>query len=341
MNNLEELKQSHEKWYTNFKNNFSLLRTEIQSRYMQTPALKTIQLEITKKCNYNCIMCANSEFTSNDKKNDMSWELFTNIIDNLPKSVENINLTSYGEATMHSMYKEMVIYIFEKGYNVNIFTNSIFFDLDLLKCFNQVIFSYDAFTDNLFQEVRGVDNSKVTAENIKKAVSLRNNNNLKTKISINMVCSYINWKDGSKLMDFCEEAGVDEMFITALNNNFYFLNKEKFNELEKDLEKSVDEIDWDYFVESYSLKEYSFPIYLWYPKRDMMGFCRFPFNEMMIDKDGNMMVCCRTNNMLIGNIHNISIEDAFFHPKMKEVRDSHCNQTKHPICSICSDGYPI
>ncbi|QOG12163.1 radical SAM/SPASM domain-containing protein [Arcobacter sp. FWKO B] len=341
MNNKIELRKNHLKWYTNFNKNFSELREETRNRFMNDKNLKVIQLEITKKCNYNCVMCANSEYNQDEKSSDMSWDIFQNIIDNLPKSVETINLTSYGEATIHPLYKEMIQYIYNKNYKIDIFTNSILFDLNLLKYFNKVIFSYDAISENVFKQIRGIQNSTITAENIKKAVSLRNRYKLNTKISINMVCSYINWREGYNLMEFCEEAQVDELFITSVNNNFYYLNGDKFKKLETDLHKSIDEVNWDYFVETYESKDYNFPLYLWYPKRDMIGFCRFTFNEIMIDKNGNINLCCRSNNTVIGNINDMSIEEAFEHPIMSNVRNAHYNFSKHPICSLCSDGYPI
>lgn len=341
MNNRDELIRNHKKWYTDYHKNFEALRDEMKERYLTNAELTNVQIEITRRCNYNCVMCANSEFTLEDKREDISFETLKCIIDSLPATVKSVNLTSYGEATLHKDYKDIVKYIHNNGLNVSVFTNSIFLDLSVLPYLSVLTFSLDAVQEDIFEKVRGIRNAGKTIENISKAIHDRDTKNLSVKISVNMVVSHENWREAEAVFAVCDELHVDELFLTAANNNFYHINREKFEQFEKELDTNISEVNWDDFVSAYASKEYDFPLYIWYPKRDMIGFCRFPFTEMMIDKNGYIHACCRTTPMEIGNVAEVSIADAFHSEIMNHVRAAHMNYTPHHVCSICSDGYSI
>lgn len=85
----------------------------------------SIEIEITKRCNWNCKFCYNVWKYSSNKSDiyDLNFKSYKKIID---EAVDNGCLTvrlSGGEPTLHPQFKEFVKYASDKGLNIALFTN--------------------------------------------------------------------------------------------------------------------------------------------------------------------------------------------------------------------------
>ena len=85
------------------------------------------QIEITNRCNFNCIMCPRDHFKV--PKEDMPLENFKKIVERL-KGVKQIILTGWGEPLIHPHIFEMIAYCKARGYSVKLTTNGILLTSD-------------------------------------------------------------------------------------------------------------------------------------------------------------------------------------------------------------------
>lgn len=68
--------------------------------------------------------------------------------------------------------------------------------------------------------------------------------------------------------------------------------------------------------------------------------CDFPFKQLVIDHEGNILPCCKMmgRKLKIGNIKDMSIKDAWMSESMVSLRDQHRNNKLNPICSQCLEN---
>lgn len=67
--------------------------------------------------------------------------------------------------------------------------------------------------------------------------------------------------------------------------------------------------------------------------------CDFPFKQLVIDHEGNILPCCKLSgrNLKIGTIDSMSIQQAWKSDKMQELRSLHKENRWHenPVCKAC------
>ena len=64
-------------------------------------------------------------------------------------------------------------------------------------------------------------------------------------------------------------------------------------------------------------------------------FCMHPFTGLATREDGAIKVCCRS--LPIGNIKDMSLEEAWNSDKMKQVRKQVLNGERPDVCQPCFD----
>ena len=83
-----------------------------------------IYIEITNRCNLACSFCPKT----NRKVEDMSYENFCKIIDQVVEYTSMIYLHVMGEPLLHQDVEKMIRYANEKGLMVGITTNGVLLD---------------------------------------------------------------------------------------------------------------------------------------------------------------------------------------------------------------------
>lgn len=86
----------------------------------------SIEIEITKRCNWNCEFCYNVWKYSKEKNNKFDLPLgeYKKIIDEAVNNGCQTVRISGGEPTLHPEFKKMIEYTANKGININLFTNA-------------------------------------------------------------------------------------------------------------------------------------------------------------------------------------------------------------------------
>lgn len=135
--------------------------------------LKKIYLELTDKCNLNCVTCFRQNWHS--LTSDMSDELLMKIVDDIKAidTVSEIVIGGVGEPTIHSKFIELSYLL--RDYKLSVTTNGYYMDealvACLVDCYDNVIVSVDGLYDN-FLRIRGFSLAVLEA-NVAKIVKRR------------------------------------------------------------------------------------------------------------------------------------------------------------------------
>ncbi len=88
------------------------------------PESTEVRIEVSTRCNYNCIICPRDKFTR--KKETMSFELFKYILDKIISETSQyrvLTLPGMGEPLLDDGIDEKIIYAREHGFKVLLLTN--------------------------------------------------------------------------------------------------------------------------------------------------------------------------------------------------------------------------
>src|SRR6516165_1666992 len=136
-----------------------------------------LYLETTNRCNLLCTTCPRT-FEELEPPSDMSWELFTTIVDQFPK-IERVVLHGVGEPMMVAGLPNMVRYLKERGVYVLFNTNGTLMRdkkcRELIEAgLDEMRISLDAAEPKAFEAVRGRDLFQRILRNIRNFVALKN-----------------------------------------------------------------------------------------------------------------------------------------------------------------------
>jgi MoaA/NifB/PqqE/SkfB family radical SAM enzyme len=135
-----------------------------------------LYLETTNRCNLLCATCPRT-FEELEPPSDMSWELFTTIVDQFPK-IERVVLHGVGEPMMVAELPQMVKYLKDRGVYVLFNTNGTLMrekkSRELIEAgLDEMRISLDAAEPKAFEAVRGRDLFGRILRNIKNFVALK------------------------------------------------------------------------------------------------------------------------------------------------------------------------
>ncbi len=110
-------------------------RTRVVSDYVQKKSVSksmptVVELEVTSRCNLNCIMCPRDKVKN---KQDMTWETFTKSVDETCDLCELYILHASGEPLLNSRIIEMINYCASKGVGTWLSTNAMVLDEKMAK----------------------------------------------------------------------------------------------------------------------------------------------------------------------------------------------------------------
>lgn len=153
-----------------FKDRLKLLKSYLLRKEMVDTYPQVIGIEVTNKCNLECIMCPRQEMKR--EIGDMDIGLFKKIIDEIKGRAEFIWLQDYGEPLLHNDIFRMIKYVKSAGLNVGISTNATVLDNVIINNIlesklDYMIFAFDGAIKDTYERIRkGAKYDKVI-ENIK------------------------------------------------------------------------------------------------------------------------------------------------------------------------------
>ena len=225
----------------------------------------SVQIDLTNKCNNNCIGCwcnspllGNKAMDSETKKKELPLELVKKLIDELDEmSVREVYLTGGGEPFMHPKIMEIIDYIKSKGIGCDMSTNFTLINKERAEKLVDLgvdhmnismwagtpktyIKTHPNKTDEDFYKIRKMLIYTVNLKNKK--------GKKKPVINIYNVISNLNYNEIKEMIDFAFLVKADSVDFTMMDpveerTEILLLNEKQRCKLIKDINKVKDYVD--------------------------------------------------------------------------------------------------
>lgn len=296
------------------------------------PKICGITIEISGRCNAKCIYCARQRFNQRFAGNNMSLILFKQILNHLidikllQKNHTNIiTLYNWGEPFLNPNFNDILTILKNKNLRANISSNFIIkpkINNDNLSTISDITLSLSGFSQKTYGKIHGASLDRVL-NNFESVYKKMRKHSPNTKIHISWHRYKFNEKEFWKAYKYFNRPGINFIPTVAFLNDLHELLNYTTGKLSKD---RLTQAKKDIFLEHIS-KELS------YHKKRSKGYHCALWNDLVIDENGELILCCNvTNNdskQVLGHILKMSINDIWY------------NKLSNPLCKPCiSSGIP-
>ncbi|MFZ3211868.1 MAG: radical SAM protein [Terriglobales bacterium] len=179
-----------------------------------------LYLETTNRCNLPCTTCPRT-FEELEPPADMSWELFTKIVDQYPK-IARVVLHGIGEPMMVRDLPRMVSYLKARGTYVLFNTNGTLLNprkgRELIEAgLDELRVSLDAAEPSAFKIVRGLDRFDSIVANVRSFIALQQEMNVAApRVSLWLTGLKDTVKQLPAFVKLAHQIGVPEVYLQRL-----------------------------------------------------------------------------------------------------------------------------
>lgn len=285
---------------------------------------KTLNINITGRCNEQCVYCPASQSGVHRSATDIDEDLFYRVTkEAFELGVTDVGLYTSGEPFLNPNIYKYIAWCKDVGFPyVYVSTNGILCNLENVKKaaeagLDSLKFSIAGATRKTFSKHHGVDSYEVVKKNIIQAYQYREQHHPDLKL-----------------------------YLFAIITKYNLHEKE---DIRKTFGKYVDELVFSDCIDGpvplIGIKEYLSPGQELNPyNRKGKGTpCPQLFNKIVVDEDGWFCACCTGSGKKYGqvaNLQEISLKDAVNSPIMVRLRQRHLNHDLNRLfCNICLTGH--
>ncbi|MCC5912264.1 MAG: tungsten cofactor oxidoreductase radical SAM maturase [Clostridiaceae bacterium] len=186
------------------------------------PDIKRIYIEVTTKCNFNCITCIRSSWQ--DCLLHMEWETFENILENLKElpKLESVHFGGFGEPMMHPKIFDMLKAVKGLGLKVEMITNGSYLQKEniqqLIDLELDILFtSLDSPEEEEYNTIRqGADFQSVSGNIANLQAMKRQHKTKKPELGIEFVAMKKNYDNLPKLIRMAYNLGANQIIVSNL-----------------------------------------------------------------------------------------------------------------------------
>lgn len=196
----------------------SLLRST-----MTSPTPLEVMFELTSRCNLNCKMCyVHNHDNQLVISKELSTEQWKMIMDEAENSGMLFATLTGGECLLRSDFKELYLYLFNKGIHITVMSNALLLNSDYVDFFTQypprsIQVSVYGSNNEYYENVTGYRVFDIVNRNLLHIKDLKN-----TKLRIAVTPSRYLTEDYKGILAYCEKNG----FELAKNEMFLFENRD-------------------------------------------------------------------------------------------------------------------
>ncbi len=271
----------------------------------------TVYVELTNKCNLNCLMCDRGSLSR--QKLQMDMNLFKIVIDNASEiAVPEVKLNRFGEPLLHPKLIEMIKYTKRRRIpRVYFTTNATLLNETIAKKIiasgiDSVTFSVDGGKESTYEKIRRGAKYKDVVSNIERFARIRDDLGQKKP---GMVLNTILMKDTMDEMPLIFQKWktiVDKINVIPVGK---YGNVEDFTNIDRNTLK---------------------------PERRV---CHQPFDRLLVLWDGSVTVCCADINgeLCIGKSPDDRLQQIWRIGRIKHIRKMLMKKQYKtiPICAQC------
>ncbi len=313
-----------------------------------------VTLDITNKCNLNCIGCwtysplLKNKPPQNWFKQEVSYKTIKKLIRDLKRmKTKKIRLTGGGEPFIHPNIKEIIQIIKKKGFELAITTNFTLINkktIDFLIDNGVDNITVSLWSSNPKTYVKTHPNqTEKTFEKIKKNLEYLSKNKKNTRIVIANVISNLNHEEIEEMVEFSQKV-ADEVYFTLIDTidggtDSLLLNNKQRKKLTENFEKIIRH----YKKEKYGDLKIDNPNnFLRRLTNEDSGVGRYDSNLVLsipctigytfsrIMANGDVAPCCRAVMIPSGNIKKQSFREIWNSEKQKRFREIGLDLKNHP-----------
>ncbi len=315
-----------------------------------------LYLETTNRCNLLCTTCPRT-FEELEPPSDMSWELFTSIVDQFPK-IERVVLHGVGEPMMVAELPKMVKYLKDRGVYVLFNTNGTLMrekkSRELIEAgLDEMRISLDAAEAKAFEAVRGRDLFDRIVRNIKNFTALKDRMGAKTpRLSLWLTGLRETLEQLPAFIRLANEIGVPEVHLQRLvyfENNPIGLARPESSLFEKrdcdegkyllEAEKVAAQLGVFFDASGAAEPEASLRRL---DSDSPWSLCRRPWSLMYFTAHGRALPCCIApfsmhgyENFTLGNAKTTPLRDIWNGPGYLGFREALLGDTPPQVCAGC------
>ncbi|MDO4468095.1 MAG: radical SAM protein [Bacillota bacterium] len=259
-----------------------------ESNYLPLePKLLYAWLELTDKCNMECIHCYGEFGHAKQKENNYllkdEWKQILSVLSNYGlKKIQFIG----GEPLLYPHFKELLLYANELGFEVDVFTNGYYIDEEIVSLFKKTntsvrvsIYGYDESSHEL------ITNCKGSFERVDKALSLLKASDVKASTAVVLM------KENEEYVERIKGYIQDKGYLFSYDT----IRQTCQDSLSKHCLKNVKMLESRYFTRpNFIVTENAF--------RRNIKWNSCWFGKVAISSTGDILPCTFARNLSCGNI---------------------------------------
>ena len=311
---------------------------------------KSIVLEPTNHCNLKCPLCPTGRGDTSVPYGLFKLDKYKEVVDVISRWAQTVRLFAWGEPLLNKSFIEMIRYASQNPYKMRTFTNvnlNVITDeqikglltsnLDILHA------SIDGVTQEVYEKYRVGGNLEAVFNNLKKLIAAKELYKSNTKIKWAFIVNKYNEHQVEEAKRMARDFGIPINFDSLRID------------LKEDCLTPVDELmdtygEWlpdnpkynNYNMDT-KARKVSFKEVRSYPLSD--GFCKMPWQETMINWNGDVFPCTCVHNEekdRMGNIFEQDFKEIWNGEKYIAARRELLGQPNdlETICHTCKkNGY--
>ena len=292
-----------------------------------------LMIEPTNVCNLRCPLCPTGELKLERKPGFMTMDTLKDVIEPLSDSLVEINITNYGEPTMHTELPEMISYVKSKGIRVSLGSNGHFFKTDeaaaayVKSGLDHIYISLDGTTQETFEKYRVRGNFDRLRDCVTRLVRVRNElGYTRPEIELQFIVMRHNEHQMDEARTVADDWGADRLTFKSVSFNVAKWNDEEVRNRFVDLFPANEE------YQLYNLEgtdaEWKIPI---------ENRCDYLWRAAVVLWDGKIVPCCMDprGEIPLGTTHQ-NIAKVWNGKRFRKLRKQiRTDKTKIPLCAQC------
>jgi len=322
--------------YSNFKAAYHLEKLQkLRNGELILPT--QIQIDLTNKCNHNCVYCFYRGVNGNivqsfDKNATLPFNTVTNLIDNMVElNIPALQITGGGEPLMYPWIKELLAYINKTDLELAMVSNGALMTSEIISYlhnFSWIRISIDAATKETYakSQATGINEFDKVINNVGQLAKELTN----TIIGVSFVINPINYKEIYQACKLYKELGVHNVRLSVAytddQNKIFepFMSEmmelaRKSRELNDDTFKVFD-LGYTHIVHLESKKNYN--------------TCGYSHFTAAIEANGSVRPCCTLKGAKHSNFGNIN-DNSFGEIWFGETRKNWVKKFNVNSCVLC------
>ncbi len=286
-----------------------------------------IDIEITNKCNFNCLMCPTGTGAHSRPKGMMSDRLYHKIIDELKEYKTPLRFIRWGEPTLHPKLIDYLRIAHDNGIITHINTNGSLLNKKMISDLidipiESIKFSFQGINRDGYAEMRNIDYFDELIHKIKLFHSMRGDNHYPyIHVSSTVTCESL---DGVREFKRGLSGFADLVTVGRTNLDIINLDVCKLRDIDK--------------LTILKLREKTI-------RTNAHMECPEVFDKLSINWDGSVTACCGDfdNKMVVGNLLEHSLRDLWTSEKMNYYRNllADMRHDELDLCKTCRISAPL